>query len=126
MTWFGLAVCILAAYRITRVVTEDSITDAPRDRIYHWAWVEPGDGVAYQMFASRYDGEPGQPVPRAPWRTYVNELVNCPWCMGVWVSFAVTAFWAWVVRDGIAVAAYLVVAAAVAGGQGFVASRKDA
>jgi len=134
VTWFGLAVCTFAAYRATRVVTTDSITEHARDRLYHWAWIDPDDNsVVYQfrrgaLAADGYDTQDGTvPLPRAgAWRTYVNELFNCPWCLGVWVSFAVVAFWSWVVRDGIGVGLYLVCAAAVAGGQGFLASRKDA
>jgi len=137
VTWLGLVVTILAAYRITRIITTDSITARWRDRLYRWAWVEPDEDAEYRAAWARWngetpfppDGEEERQVPmprRGGGRTYVNELFNCPWCMGVWISYAMTAFWLWVVRDGAPVAVYLVVGAAVAGAQGFLASRQDA
>lgn len=54
----------LAAYRITRLITHDSLPPMARLRDYvlnRW-----GDN---------------------PW----SELIVCPWCMGVWVSFGTTA-----------------------------------
>lgn len=137
MRWLGLAVSVLTAYRLTRVVTTDSITERFRDRLYRWAWVEPDEPEAYAHarvrlgadqvpFENEIDAD-AMPLPRAGGlRTYVNELFNCPWCMGWWISYAVTAFWCWVVRDGVSVAMYLVLGAAVAGAQGFLASRQGA
>lgn len=134
--WFGLAVVALAAYRITRVVTTDSITEHARNRLYRWAWVEPDEPAAYEAAAHMVEARApgtiatqgaGQPLPRhGGGRTYANELFNCPWCLGVWVSYAVLAFWSWVVLDGTPVDRYLVLGAAVAGVQGFLASRSDA
>lgn len=129
-TWLQLLLLVLAAYRLTRILTTDSISEAARDRLYHWAWIEqgePGYEAAYlhaRMLDQDTDGT--QPLPRASWRTYVNELGNCPWCMGVWVSYALTAWWAWGWRDGMQVTVFLVTGLAVAGGQGFLASRRDA
>lgn len=133
IAFLGLVVVALASYRITRVVTTDTLTQAPRDRLYHWAWVEPDEPELYALRRQEHGIDPlvmerdddVAPMPRkGGLRTYVNELFNCPWCLGVWVSYAVLAFWCWVVRDGIAVAAYLVTGAAVAGAQGWLASRE--
>lgn len=137
MTGFlGLIIVALAAYRITRIVTTDSITAAPRERLYRWAWVEPNEVDLYAIRRAEHeakeqalgfglDEEANPPMPRqGGLRTYVNELFNCPWCLGVWVSYAVLAFYAWVIRDGITVAAYLVTGAAVAGAQGWLHSRE--
>lgn len=128
-----MVVVILATYRLTRIITTDTITERWRDRLYHWSWVEPDEPDAYaRAAATQADGVvaaqgAGQPLPRAGgWRTYLNELFNCPWCMGWWIAYAVTAFWCWVVRDGVSVAVFLVLGAAVAGAQGFLASRQDA
>ena len=55
-----LATDAAAAYRLTRLVTTDTITEPMRD------WV----------------------ANRAP-NGRVDTLVNCPWCTGVWVGFAV-------------------------------------
>lgn len=130
--WFGFVVVVFASYRATRVVTTDSISEPFRDRLYRWAWVEPADVAEYAAAAVRarqrgFSVDESVPLPRAGGlRTYVNELFNCPWCFGVWVAFALTAAWCWVVLDGVPVVVYLVVALAVAGGQGFLASRSDA
>lgn len=132
--WLGLVIVALASYRLTRIVTTDKITEQWRDRLYRWAWVEPDEPEQYRAAWVRWQGDAPfegegstRPMPRAGgFRTYVNELFNCPWCLGWWVSYGVLAFWVWVVRDGTAVAAYLVVGAAVAGAQGFLASRRDA
>lgn len=139
MRWLGLVVGVLAAYRLTRVVTTDTITERWRDRLYRWAWVEPDEPERYRAAWLRWhddepfpesqgvDEDPTPPQPRTgAARTYVNGLLQCSWCLGVWVSYAVTAFWCWVVRDGVPVALYLVAGAAVAGGQGFIASRSGA
>jgi hypothetical protein len=101
------ALVALAAYRLTRVVTTDSISLAARDRLFLWAWDDTDEIV----------------VARAPWRTYVYELFTCSWCLGVWVSAAVYSAWRW--WDAEAVRAVIAVFA-VAGAQGFLASRRDA
>lgn len=49
-----------AAYRLWRLVAEDSITEAPRE------WV----------------------LERSP--GWVEEMVACPWCLGSWVAFGLT------------------------------------
>lgn len=131
--WLGLVVCVFAAFRVTRFFTADSLMHAFRSRLYRWAWVEPDEAdlyrLSYAMQTGSMDGvdECVDPMPRqGGLRTYVYELLTCAWCLGVWVSFAVVAFWAWVVLDGVAVDAYLVTGAAVAGAQGLLAARGDA
>lgn len=132
LSWFGLVVVAFASYRITRVITTDTLLAAARERLYRWAWVEPDEPELYAIRRAEHpvvgfghDDEANPPMPRnGGLRTYVNELFNCPWCMGVWISYAVLAFWCWVVRDGVAVAAYLVLGAAVAGAQGWLQSRE--
>ena len=57
----NLATDALAAYRLTRLVTRDWITDGIRSR----ARAALGDGTA--------------------------DFLACPWCVGVWVAAAVTA-----------------------------------
>lgn len=49
-----------AAYRLWRLVAEDSITEGPRE------W----------LFARTHEK--------------VEELGTCPWCLGSWVAFGVT------------------------------------
>jgi hypothetical protein len=125
-------VVVLAAYRATRIVTTDSISAPFRERLYRWAWVEPTEPDAYSVAAGRvrlagYAFDDASPLPReGGLRTYVSEVFQCSWCLGVWVSYVVAAVWWWGVRDGGPVVAFAVVGLAVAGGQGFLASRADA
>ena len=61
-------------------------------------------------------------MPRAGgMRTYINELFNCPLCLGVWVSAATYSAWRW--WDTEAVHAVIVIFA-VAGAQCFLALRE--
>lgn len=65
----------LAAYRLTRLVTEDTITKPLRDEIVDRGSTVPG-------FAGT--GQPGR-----GWR-YAAKLVECPWCAGFWIACGVT------------------------------------
>lgn len=127
----SFVVVVLAAYRATRIVTTDSLTERFREALYRWAWVESDETEAYASSWLRWNAPAplvaGAALPRrGGFRTYVSELFQCPWCLGVWVSYAITAAWWWGVRDGGSVFVFVIVGLAVAGGQGFMASRVDA
>ena len=63
-----LLILVLAAFRITRLVIEDDITEPLRER------------TTYKL------------DPRNKFR----ELLECPWCVGFWISLAVVlAYWQW-------------------------------
>jgi hypothetical protein len=137
--WLGFVVVVLAVYRTVRFVTADTLTERARDRLYRWAWVEVDEPSAYRAAWLRWRGDepfpesvgvnenPTPPMPRAGgFRTYLSELFQCSWCLGVWASFVAVAVWWWAVRDGGSVLRYVFVALAVAGAQGFIASRADA
>jgi hypothetical protein len=116
-----LVVLAFAAFRLTRMVTDDSLTHAFRGRLYRWAWndaepveVTDENGAAVMV-----------PSSRGPVRSYVYELLTCPWCLGVWVSALVYVLWRW--ADVLPIRAGLVILA-LAGAQGsiaYLASRKD-
>lgn len=94
MAWLSVfisALTLLAICRVTRLITEDTITKPIRD------WVEmkaaprastrpvgrsagnpAGRPAGQEVFAT------ARPAPRA-WR-YLDKLLNCPWCSGFWVS----------------------------------------
>ncbi len=59
---------VLAAFRLTRLVTEDAITEGLRERVMAEAYRKPG-GVGAK----------------------VHKLVECPWCAGFWISAGVVA-----------------------------------
>lgn len=83
--WLGLG-----AYRITRIVTLDTFTEPLRQRIFD-RW--PPD---YDRSQWRYHEElralakraPGAERPPVHW---FGQLVECPWCIGFWLSGAFVA-----------------------------------
>lgn len=108
----------LAAYRLTRLVTADSITEGPRRAVVLWAFrrepvrpaVEPGSTIAETLDDYDFDQ-----VPK------LATLVTCRWCVGVYVAFAVVAARrlaprAWgPVAEGLALAAAAALAAGLEG-----------
>jgi hypothetical protein len=77
---------VLAAYRLTRLVTTDTISDPFRDglleQIYragYWGDMEPPLGGWSEL--ARSDEEPPK----------LAELLTCWWCAGWWISAAVVA-----------------------------------
>lgn len=111
-TFLAVLIAALAAYRLTRIVVADSITDPARAWLWRRTFAEAG-----------WDSERDRPavivVSRAWW--WVHELVTCPFCTGWWVSLGVWAAWIhW------PTARPAVVAVAVAGGQALLSSRAGA
>lgn len=87
--WFDAIIMSFAAFRITRLIVYDKIA----------RWFR-------ELFAARREFEEGgvvyvevTPYPRG-FRHTVYDLLNCPWCIGVWsalvVVFCYFVFsWAW-------------------------------
>lgn len=87
---------VLATFRLTRLVTTDTITAEVRDGVIEAAYRADG---AYEHVASRHLGEDNHP---GAWADYVTSgedldppkiatLVTCPWCAGMWVALLVVA-----------------------------------
>jgi hypothetical protein len=74
-TW-ALVLLGLAAYRIYRLIGEDTVLDVPRGWLLGLprAWKE------------------GQAVP-ASYREWLANFVTCAWCLGFWVALAWWAAW---------------------------------
>lgn len=109
-------VLALAAYRIARVPTKDSISLAWRERLYAWAWDDENAEVQHTA-----DGDVFVPKSRGSVRSYVYELLTCPLCLGVWVAAAVYSAWRWWDTDAV----HAVIAIfAVAGLQCFLALKE--
>lgn len=72
MSGVRLAVQAAAAYRITRLIQEDQLPPLP------WLRQRMNDA----MVAA---------VPPGRLSTELVYMVNCPWCLGFWVSVAVLA-----------------------------------
>lgn len=76
--WYTIALLAAAAYRVFRLLSEDTILDGPR------AWV-----LGYSGWKE------GRPLPDS-YRTKAAEFVSCPACLGAWCSLAfVASWWLW-------------------------------
>ena len=77
MTPIILAVGLLATFRLTRIVTDDTITETARRRL---AGVHERSGAA-----APHIERPG-----------VFFFITCPWCTSIWIGAGVAALlWAW-------------------------------
>lgn len=109
----------LAAHRLTRLVTADTITQPLRDRVLAWAWHARAQEVLLTAHSAGLPSERTHDLRRLPegWIQEAMEtkaledppklatLVTCRWCAGVYVAAAVTALraveprgWGWVAR----------------------------
>lgn len=93
----------LASYRITRLLTRDSLTDRIRQHVAVWSF----DQVTEQY--------------RSETHRRVAYFVSCPFCVGVYVTAGVYGWWE-LVPGGRPV----ILVAAAAGVQAFLASRAGA
>ena len=92
MTLTTLVLLCGAVARVTRLVVDDSILDAPRDRLL--GWLEPRGDV----------GE------------FLVELLSCSWCASIWIAFPAAAVaWRYPVDARFVVPAAALTASAVAG-----------
>jgi hypothetical protein len=85
MTWLLLVLTCLAVHRLTRLVTRDHLPliAVPRERIVNY--LDPAGVV---------DGVPVVPTPVRPWGVVgwsLAFLLECDWCMSVWVAAGVVA-----------------------------------
>jgi hypothetical protein len=88
MSALTLAVDAVAAYRLTRLVTADEITEEPREAIVRSSFRSCGIDVEFVDeetavdVVAAYRNEHGPPPKLA-------TLVTCRWCAGVWIGFGV-------------------------------------
>lgn len=83
----ALAVDALAAYRLTRLVTADSLTQQPRDAIIAAAYAAAGRA---EELAPSAETQGWQGVAEAdPHVPKLAELVTCRWCAGMWVALGI-------------------------------------
>jgi hypothetical protein len=101
--WILVVLTCLAVHRITRMVTRDHLPliSVPRERVVNY--LDPPTAV---------DGIPVLPTPTRPWGTVgwaLAFLLECDWCMSVWVAASVVAIedvvlhlgWLWTVLLGL-------------------------
>lgn len=119
LTALELLVLALASYRITRLITVDTI-------LGHYPGEVPGDpdkrGTFIRGWLDRrfYDSNGAD---LGPIRGWLGALYSCPWCMGVWVS---AALWYAATQTTWSFVEPVCVIAAIAGAQGYIASRMNA
>ncbi len=95
---FDAVMMAFAAFRITRLVVYDKITRWFRELFARRTEIERG-GVVYVEITPYASG----------FRNTVYDLLNCPWCIGIWSS-AIVVFsyfvfvWAWSVIFFLAIA----------------------
>lgn len=68
-----------AIWRVTRFLLRDSMFEDTRFKIEHY-------------FGSRSN---------KLFHRKMNELVSCPWCVSVWVTFVTVGLWRWQEGDGV-------------------------
>jgi hypothetical protein len=96
-----IAVFALAVARVTRLITKDRITEAPRNKIVLALWARAIDD---EVAAKRF---PNAPIHRRRWiaqerfeagaeAPLLAYLLTCPWCASIYVAaVAAPVCWAW-------------------------------
>lgn len=79
-----LVVLVLASFRLTRFIVSDSLIEHTRERFIAWT-MQRGEPTGAR-------GVGGVALTKAPplYKTKLFELVTCPYCVGIYTSFAVT------------------------------------
>ncbi len=111
-----LLIDALACYRLTRLVTQDTLTAEPRDAVIRWAyrrssrWEWAKDTFAFSDgFQHTTWAEDVVPNDESPPKLAV--LTTCPWCASVWLAFGIVALrrlfprWWGPVAEGLALSA---------------------
>lgn len=110
---FAFVLIALAAYRVARGITLDSLFDGTRERVKAWAYTEDRDPVG-RVITDRITGEPIM-VGKTLVRGKLGDLATCPFCIGAYA--AVAAILAW--EHGGEVGRWIVFGFAAAGVQTF-------
>lgn len=83
--WLFAVAFLLAIYSVVVLIHDDTITEGLRNWLWHHF---PKEG--YQSEKRPLRGEVIE--TNGSWYvnkgTFLGELISCPWCLGMWVSFA--------------------------------------
>lgn len=99
MTILALFILILASFRLTRIIVDDSITDFFRDRLIDW-----------------------HQKTHSPLSHWILTLFTCFWCIGFWISGITTFIYSAVVIDWPGFVEFGLLWLAVAGGSAITAT----
>lgn len=93
----------LAVARVTRLITEDRITEAPRRRLADWLWAKaiPARDVEQWHLRDHYSAAGARRIMVAERQGNDAEpplavyLLSCPWCASIYVAAvaAPIAYW---------------------------------
>lgn len=90
-----IVVYALAVARVTRLVVEDRITEAPRERLARWLWARSIPKLDVSRRQPREPHLPEREIRRIiarEWSTAGAEpplsvyLLSCPWCASIYVA----------------------------------------
>lgn len=87
MTALTFIILSFAVYRVVRLWQLDTITEGIRGKVNRWL-VGNGTGFIRADNPSRW----------ARFKVWLLDLLNCLWCLGIWVAFGMTAL-TWVFTD---------------------------
>lgn len=75
--WYEILLLAAAAFRVWRLISEDSILDKPRRYVTRLGnkWQKEGD-----------------PLPKE-YRFGLAGFIDCPWCSGAWIGLAWWGAW---------------------------------
>lgn len=89
MSLLRLVVDAVACYRLTILVTRDTITSPAREWLRARAYPDTLPEGASRIYLW------GHPASPRPWmmatRRWVHELVTCAWCSSIWIAAGVVA-----------------------------------
>lgn len=75
----------LAAYRLTRLVTEDTLVDGPRDAVVRWAY------RSSEPLRDDFEDDPSGYAMTDAHAPKLATLVTCRFCASVWIGLGVVA-----------------------------------
>jgi len=116
---FGVAILALAAYRITRLIVDDTILGKPPKSDNAGNLLDEGTGYRRWLDGWAYKADGSN---RGALRGWLGDLLTCSFCTGVWVTAGCLALWV----NGGDVGQWFLIGAAIAGGQAFIGSRSGA
>lgn len=98
VTPFDAVLMVLAAFRMTRLVVYDKVSRFFREWFLDSREIEQDGKTVIELT-----------VPEAGMRRTLHDLVDCPWCIGMWSALIITLSyfifpWAWFVILFLAVA----------------------